>query len=235
MTHSKTVRESYYIETGKLQIKYLIGKRRLMYLWHILSRDQDELISKVYMAQSLKPTNNDWFNMIQKEKIFYEIHLTDEQISGMTRPQFKKIVDDKVNKKSLLLICQTGKSKVSRLTPNIQDGKVVIQPYLTSTKLSTEQKQQLFSLRCRNFNVKSNYKTQYSDDMTCRICCDPKSYENEIHTFQCEKLLSDIEIEDGIKFDDIFGNLESQIRVMNSYIHVIRKRNVFLEIKENRK
>ena len=71
--------------------------------------------------------------------------------------------------------------------------------------------------------------------MLCRICCDPNSYENEIHTFQCGKLLSDIEIEDGVKFDDIFGSLESQIRVMNSYIHVLRKGNLFLEMKENRK
>ena len=106
-SHSKTVRESYYIETGKLQIKFLIGKRRLMYLWHILSCNKDELIYKVYMAQSLKPTHNDWFKMIQHEKIFYDIELTDQQISGMSRSHFKKIVDDKVNKKSLLLICQT--------------------------------------------------------------------------------------------------------------------------------
>ena len=37
-SHSKTVRESYFIETGKLEIKHIIGKRKLLYLWHIFTR-----------------------------------------------------------------------------------------------------------------------------------------------------------------------------------------------------
>ena len=68
--------------------------------------------------------------------------------------------------------------------------------------------------------------------MSCRICCDPNTYEDDIHTFKCEKLIEDVEIEDNIYFEDIFGDLESQIRVMNSYIHLVRKRKLWLEMKE---
>ena len=82
-SHSKTAREIYFLETGKLQIKYVLSKRRLMYLHHILTRDKNELIYKVYKTQELKITKGDWFSMIQSQKKLYNIQLTDNQISVM--------------------------------------------------------------------------------------------------------------------------------------------------------
>ena len=37
---------------SKLNLKALMQIRRLMYLWHLLSRDEDELISRVYTAHT---------------------------------------------------------------------------------------------------------------------------------------------------------------------------------------
>ena len=48
--HSKTPIEWLYADTGKLDIKSLIQIRRLMYLWHILSRDEGELINRIYQT-----------------------------------------------------------------------------------------------------------------------------------------------------------------------------------------
>ena len=50
--HSKTGLEWIYDDCGKLNLKALIQIRRLMYLWHVLSRDEDELICRIYTAQS---------------------------------------------------------------------------------------------------------------------------------------------------------------------------------------
>ena len=44
--HSKTSLEWLYADTGKLDLKSLIQTRRMMYLWHILSRKNGELIHK---------------------------------------------------------------------------------------------------------------------------------------------------------------------------------------------
>ena len=52
--HSKTPRAALYLETGCIPIRYIIKKRRLMYLHHILHRNPNELIYKVYMAQKRK-------------------------------------------------------------------------------------------------------------------------------------------------------------------------------------
>ena len=49
--HSKTSRAALYLESGCIPLRYILKKRRIMYLFHILSRDQNELIRKVYEAQ----------------------------------------------------------------------------------------------------------------------------------------------------------------------------------------
>ena len=58
--HSKTPRAALYLETGCIPIRYLIMKRRIMYLHHILGKSPDELIHKVYMAQKSNPVKDDW-------------------------------------------------------------------------------------------------------------------------------------------------------------------------------
>ena len=66
--HSKTPIESLYLETGVIPIKHVIKNRRLSYLKHILSRNDHELISKVYKAQKRKPAKHDWFLTITNDK-----------------------------------------------------------------------------------------------------------------------------------------------------------------------
>ena len=112
-SHSKTVRENYYLETGKLQIRYILSKRRLMYLHHILTRDKTELIFKVYQAQGLIPTRGVWYTMIQNEKVKYNIQLSDNNISQMSKRSFKKLVDSYIEKyaTSELLKCKKSKSQ----------------------------------------------------------------------------------------------------------------------------
>ena len=52
--HSKTATEAFFLELGKLPLRFVLSKRRLMYLWHIVHRDTDEIIWKIYEAQKLK-------------------------------------------------------------------------------------------------------------------------------------------------------------------------------------
>ena len=50
-SHSKTALEWIYSDAGKLDLKSLVQIRRVMFLWHILSREEDELIHRVYLTQ----------------------------------------------------------------------------------------------------------------------------------------------------------------------------------------
>ena len=206
-----------------------------MFLHNILKSDESELVLKVYMAQRLKPTRGDWYSMIQNEKIKYNILLSDEEIKKLSKPSFKRMVDRSVNNISFKCLTESGKSKVQNIIKHTSQGRnglSLMQPYLKTNMLTTEQKQNLFLLRCRNMTVKSNFKKQYQNDMTCRICCDPLSYENEIHTFSCDSLTLGLPLNTDVKFEHIFGSLQQQIQAAKLYTKLIKKRNLIMEIKD---
>ena len=54
------------------------------------------MIRKVYNLQKVNLTKGDWYEMIQKEKNRYEILLTDEEISKMSRFKFKSLIEKNV-------------------------------------------------------------------------------------------------------------------------------------------
>ena len=78
--HSKTAKEMLYLETGAKPIRFVIKNRRLGYLHHILTRDQDEVLYKFYTSQLRNPTKDDWVNSIMKDKTEMNLNLPDEQI-----------------------------------------------------------------------------------------------------------------------------------------------------------
>ena len=99
--HSKTPIESLYLETGVVPIKYVIMSRRLSYLKNILSKNDHELIKKVYLAQKRKPVKNDWVKSVEDDLKQLKINLTDNQISAMSKKLFKKIIKAKIRKLAL--------------------------------------------------------------------------------------------------------------------------------------
>ena len=89
-------KESLYIETGALSIKYLIKIRRMMYLWQLLHTDKKELKFKFYSAQSLECSKDDWVEQVRKDKVELNLQVSDTQIIMMSQDKFRRLV-----------ICQT--------------------------------------------------------------------------------------------------------------------------------
>ena len=73
--HSKAPKETFFMETGLLPIKFV----RLMYLHNIVSKSKSELIRKVYEVQKTLFTKNDWCNLVQENKEELQINLTDDR------------------------------------------------------------------------------------------------------------------------------------------------------------
>ena len=71
--HSMTAKEAFYLEAGLIPINIVLSKRRLLYLWNILHRDENELLQRVYLAQKVSKTKNDWSELVEKDKIDFEI------------------------------------------------------------------------------------------------------------------------------------------------------------------
>ena len=133
-----TCQELLFLEGGRLPINFVISKRRLMYLWHILTRDTNELVRKVYFVQSIKCTPGDWFLMIQSEKIKYKILLSDEEISKLSKNKFKTIVNTHVEKYALSFLIERGKkhSKSQNIIKYMNTSKLQQQKYLSNKTLT---------------------------------------------------------------------------------------------------
>lgn len=58
--HSKVAKEALYIETGKIPIHIILKMRRLMYWWHLIHKDKNSMLYKVYKAQKDNPVKGDW-------------------------------------------------------------------------------------------------------------------------------------------------------------------------------
>ena len=95
---------------------------------------------------------------------------------------------------------------------NMKGNKLETQPYLLTTQLTTPQKLLLFSLRCKTYDVKANYKNKYGNSMICRSCKAKESYENIAHIISCDILVKEVNpMSHGLSVDDIFGGLQKQI------------------------
>ena len=75
--NANTAKESFYLETGRLPIKFIIMMRRLMYLKHILNTDHNGLLYKFYKIQKDCSVKNDWIKQIELDKAEINLNLTD--------------------------------------------------------------------------------------------------------------------------------------------------------------
>ena len=131
-------------------------------------------------------------------------------------------------------LMSSTKSKLQGIiksTKQDKNKKPQVQEYLMTNKLTTTEKQTIFELRCRNFDVKTNFPSNFIEDMSCRLCKDPGSIENEEHVFNssCQSAIQVVNSES--KFDDIYGTLSQQVRFIKTYMNYIRKRRILLKQK----
>ena len=97
--HSKTASEALFLELGKYPLRYVLSKRRLMYLWHILHRDKKELIRK-----NLDINKGDWCEIIQRKNFKYNILESDVDISKISEDKFKTLIENKIKYHALVYL-----------------------------------------------------------------------------------------------------------------------------------
>ena len=88
--HSKTPIEAFYLETGKLPLRYILKSRRLMYWWHIEKLREEKMLSKFLKAQKNNPVRNDWILQVTKDKEEFNIDIDDTELKKMSKNVYKK-------------------------------------------------------------------------------------------------------------------------------------------------
>ena len=177
--HSKTAKEAFFLELGIMPLRFHISMRRFMFLWHLLHRDNGELISKVYSAQECEINKGDWAQIIQQERVKYSVTETDEQISKLSKPKFRKVIKQKIKAYAIQYLDKMSEphSKSAR----IKNKSLKKQSYFQDRRFSKEDVQLLFTLRTKMIECKSNFSELFNKQLQCRLCNLEGSVENEDH------------------------------------------------------
>ena len=181
--------ESFYLETSAWPLRFILMARKLMFYWTILNKSESELVKAVYNAQRDFPSRNkdDWTSEVQGVLKECNINLAEQEVKRMTKEKFKTLVKEKIQVKVLayLISCQNKHSKSQNLHLNTD-----MQEYLSCQELSTQEKQMLFKLRTKMLRIKTNFKSIYREDLSCSLCEDKNSEENENHLLVCPILVN---------------------------------------------
>ena len=105
----------------------------------------------------------------------------------------------------------------------------MLQPYLTTKLLNTNQKKLLYLLRSKCHNAKIYFKKLHKNDFQCVFQC--SASEDQRHAFsKCQPIIKKINGSDQVQYEQIFGSLHEQIEVIKIFSkidqlrsHIIKK------------
>ena len=221
--HSKCAVEFHHLESGTLKIRHILSYLRIMYHHHILSRDENETIKKVYNKQKENFTKGDWYQLLKKDFEFIGIEINEDDIRLTPKNAYKKKIKQLVQKAAFNYFMNL-KSKHSKLN-NLSYKNLQIQPYLTSSRINNEESQLLYNLRSNCYNAKWNFKKMHKNDLLCVLGC--SNTEDQIHIFmECKKTRNELKSLPVCDYYGIFGEIDQQIDAIKIFIEIDKLRNV---------
>ena len=163
-----TPKETLYLETGSIPVRFVMISRRINFLHWILCEDKNSLVSRFFQAQCSEPIKGDWVSAVKKDLEHVDIKLSFEEISNYSKKSFKTLVKDSVKKKAFQELVKRQKEHSKGKEICYRD--LGLQKYLKSeSPLSIEEKRFLFAARTRGLEVANNFK-QGKQDLKCRLC-----------------------------------------------------------------
>ena len=224
--HSKTPKEFLYLETGSTPIKWVLKQRRINYLKHILSLEENEIVKKVFTAQKENPTSGDFVQLVEKDLM--DLSITQAHLELHGKSDFKKLLKNIVTKEAFkeLLELKEKHTKVK----HIEYDALKIQNYLQSPNICTEETQVLASLRSNCIKtVRKNFPKLYKNRLYCPLKCEEQNQieDTQKHLLTCKKLnKSDI---DNVRISDAYACIAKQEAIAKLISKVMRKRSTMLE------
>ena len=182
-----------FLELGCKPFREIIRERRLGFLHYILNEDPESMVHQFFQTQLRNRTKKDWVTTILddlEQLNMKELNL--EKIKSMKKSSFMKIVKQNNHEKSFLSL-ETVKKSHSKVK-QVEHNSLQMQEYLkpNSTKITREEAQLIFKLRCRVTEAKVNLKGKF-DNLECGAC--GLEEENQQHIVECKELNGSSNIE----------------------------------------
>ena len=221
--HSKVPLEMLYLETGELNISNVISVRRLLYWHNILRRHERELISKVYYAMKEKPIKGDWIELVKADLQKINMTLDQEiQVKQMKKEFFKDIIKERIIK-HMHNDMEITKRKHSKVKDVVHSSSGKPQPYMSTNIITGKASSLLLNLRSKCAKgFKDNFKGLYTDNL-CPLC--GSHIDSQELALTCDYVTQRFSLtEKYVNYEDIFGNVDSQVRISKLFQKVIKLR-----------
>ena len=181
-----------YLETGATPLSFIILNRRINYLHTILTRDDNELIKRVYKTQKSNPSSGDFVKLVESDLETIGEEFDENLIRSMDKEKFKVHVRTKVKEVALshLKTLQAGHSKIKC----IEYTQLATQPYLKSSSFTNKECELLFALRSKSVRgIKAKTPSVYRNNMICPLSCDKTNPQDEQeHLLKCHIILQEL-------------------------------------------
>ena len=152
--HSKTPKETLYLESGNTPIRFILMTRRLNFLHYILNEDENSLVRRFLQAQMEGSERGDWVTTVRADMEELEMNMTLEDITMLSKSGWKELVSKKVQNRAFKYLSEL-KSTHSKAR-NLQYSRLRLQSYLKSNQsdLSIQEKQFAFAARTQMLDLK---------------------------------------------------------------------------------
>jgi len=228
--HSKTPVEFLYLETGCTPLRFAMQSRRMMYLHHILSRENKELIKRVYTAQTENPTKGDFAFQVNEDMEILE--MTEQSITTLTKTAFKQLVKEKTNHEAekYLKKLQESHKKVNM----VKYEKFKIQQYMVDKRMTNPMVELLVAARSSMVKgIRKNFVSS-SERTQCPLLCRDTEEDTQRHLLECPVLLAALTVKgeeqrDAVEYEDLFGDMEMQLRITPVMMRLLEIREELAE------
>ena len=191
-------------ETGATPVKWILAQRRINYLKHILDRDKDELIFKIFQAQKETPKSGDFVQLVEKD--MKDLNISYEEVTQRSKVDLKKKLKTLATNASFFEL-QTRLKKHKKVK-HIHYSSLQLKPYLMRQDIHKEEAHGISALRSQYVRTaRSNLSKMYRNVINFPLQCnqDTPHVDTQEHILKCKKIQtlnpSNLEIK------DVFGDL----------------------------
>ena len=184
--------EALYLEMGCVPIGNVIKARRLKYLHHLTTRDEGEMLSKVFWTQWKYPAGkSEWTEQVKNDLKEYNLGEDLEWIRSKSKESFKTLVKKKTEEIALEELMK-AKEKHTKMENLVYD-KLELQNYLKNEKIRVKQARIIFRFRTRMARCWGNFRGGRPPQI-CPVCKDDLSTDTQTHLFECRIMKENIKL-----------------------------------------
>ena len=162
-----------YLEIGVWPIRFVIKKRRCLYLHRILQQTEDSTLFRFFLAQLKDPKQGDWASQVLKDLKELEIQYELEQIQQMSYNKYSQLLTSNIDNLAFNWLMNKKRSRTSENAKgkDLNYTQFKMADYLCplDENISINEQKWLFKCRVEDIDVKANRRWQ-NEDISCFSC-----------------------------------------------------------------